>query len=191
LPQIIDTLKKTGRLPQGVFEEAAIDRLQAEIKSYHEKLELCGVNPKTVFSVENLSLKLSDGRVIVGTLEDLSPEGLLFHGEDDLETLVKAWPLWLIARVAGFGSHLILTKEGVIKEGRGDERDLIAYLDYFEKAMQSPSPLLPSWAPAILSDKSIPKKENDDVMSWYKHRFEPLDIETWRPYLKEVFRAAL
>jgi exodeoxyribonuclease V gamma subunit len=210
LPQLMDQLRAKGRLPSGLFMEAALHEIEEEGKELLANLAEFEISPAEVASVrfssqeQRLEVPLDGNRkaYITGTLEDTTPKGLIFHGSNDLKTLVRAWPLYLISLcVNPEGRKLFLTKVGEAVELPVVDpiAALSTYLDYFLLAKNSPSPLMPDWAESLLlkSDgefsKAVSKKMNyeDAYLEYLKRRGEPFDpiamFYSWNTQLRTVF----
>jgi exodeoxyribonuclease V gamma subunit len=201
--------EKKGKLPMGSFREAAIQEVKEELTDYLAALEKCGVSPQEIYTVElktgcEAPIQLEErrwiypalnfmGKEIQGTIEGLSPHGLLSHGDDTLADLVKVWPLYLIALQLFPSLPLLLTKKGKVcsKNVIDPKNALSRYLLYAEKSFNAPSPLFPSWARAIFTEGKIPRgQEEDPILAWAKERhLLPPDeewVNHWRLYLQEM-----
>ena len=220
-----DALKKAdekGLLPTGRFRDVALHRIEEDVTEYQESLAALGVDPRALFSIEfkascpalievrtgewvapPLEVPLPEGRSIslIGCLENLSPQGMLFHGEDRLEDWVKAWPLFLAALQGPvkIAPHLLLTKKGVCKENffQNPLEALGRYLVYYETAMENLSICMPRWAKSILKEGIVePDNENTDpCLTWMLQR-DKLEWagtwgQRWQPLLREVFHEVI
>ena len=154
-----------GKLPVGVFGDAAIDALEEEVFDLKEHLGNFELEPGQIFSVEfsllcsrpflqaqdgwivpALSIPMPDGSVVrlAGLIENLTPRGLLFHGEDKLQDWVKCWPqllsLGCLREVPfEYKTDLLLTKCGKVLNGAfSDYMTLMQdYLAYYHQSMVS------------------------------------------------------
>jgi exodeoxyribonuclease V gamma subunit len=212
LNEILDEMESQGKFPVGAFKDVAVQKIQAEIADYHEALQTLQVNPDEVYSIE---FKTScaepvqidrtwiypalhiDGTVIQGRIDELSPQGLLVHGDDTLPDLLKAWPAYLIANLVK-PLPLLLTKKGKASKLQleNPREALERYLRYAKKALTEPSPLHPKWARGIFKEGKISSSpDEDEITAWARGRslLPPADAWTarWRPYLQEVFRELL
>ena len=214
---LLEEMKNAGKLPLGPFAEVAIKRLRAEADEYLAIIEKGGIVPHEIYAVElkagcqkplrldeetwvypALNLKLSTGRecLIQGRIENLSPQGLLFHGDETPADLLKVWPLYLIATHLFPNLPLFLTKRGKVRTKSPSQDALERYLLYAEKAFNSPSPLFPAWARAIFKEGKVPRmQEEDPILTWADERNllcpQETWIEMWKPYLQEAFREFL
>lgn len=206
--QVLHRAKVEGNLPQGIFQEIAIQELEEETADLFQELAAFQVEPAEIQSMRlssPLVIPLSESRVarITGTLEDVSPKGLLYHGEKDLKSLVKVWPLYLIYRCLYGNGPLLLTKKGISLEVPivDPHKDLAAYLEYYLRAKQTPSPLMPEWAPALLQGtaddlkKILTRETEDPYVSYLKRRqglFNPLEtFDQWNRYLRQLLNCFL
>ncbi len=206
LSQVMNQSSAKGKLPRGLFKAAAAGELEDEMHDLLEELEGFDLSPSEISSVHlsssSLSISLEGSRVvhIVGELEDVTPKGLLAHAENNLKSLVKLWPLYLIYRsLAPENQFLLLTKKGVkIEVAMQDPKALLAsYIEYFLLARQSPSPLMPDWSKAIFEENeeglvSAMSKEADDLyLNYLKRRqfeFDPKELfSLWGAPLKNAF----
>jgi exonuclease V gamma subunit len=224
LPQMMKQWRGKGKLPSGLFQDAALQDIEMEMGDLLSHLNGFRVDPgeirclhlspsclaheKTETELPALSIPVSGSRTahIVGDLEDVTPRGLLFHGEGDLKSLVKAWPLYLISLCLNLdGSKLLLTKKGEEFEVPiSDPRAaLSSYIDYFLLAKSAPSPLMPDWALPLLQKtetdfaKAMSKQSTyDDVYLNYLDRrqglFDPKEVfALWKEPLRKVFAPLL
>jgi len=207
---LLQEMVDEGRLPVGAFSKAAIQKIKEEIETYHAALTKLGVSPGEIYSIElkascKQPVQIADDqwiypalrlnqRVIQGRVDEMSPKGLLFHGDDILADQLKAWPLLLIVSRLGLPYQLLMTKKGKISESKPASDSLEKYLRYAEKALCMPSPLHPKWAKILLKEGKIPSEE-DSVTQWAQKRnlLPPIDLwlEAWGSDLKEVFHELL
>jgi exonuclease V gamma subunit len=143
---------------------------------------------------------LDFGPQIVGTLDNVCLQGLLFHGENKMEDLLKVWPLYLIALnlPISIEPNLLLTKKGVKKENffENPREALERYIGYYQTASENLSILMPKWGKSILQQGAVePKTEDDEVLEWVFRRDEmqwaDAWVEAWSPLLKKVFHEAV
>jgi exonuclease V gamma subunit len=207
--QIIDELESQGKLPVGSFRSVACQTIEKELKEYHEALEKMNVDKESIFSLELTpyaekltqiskdqwvapALKMEE-RWVQGTLEGVTPKGLLYHGEESVETLLKVWPMYCLAHVALGGASLFLSKKGQVAVPfiKDPHSALHRYLEYMEKSLKLPSPLLPAWGRRILKEGKIPESQEDEIVQWaHQRRLLPAAEEwmsSWGSYLSEVF----
>ncbi len=180
----VHKLRAEGKLPRGLFQEAAMNVLKEEMPDFQpKKIEAISVS----MHIENVH--------IVGKLEDVTPDGLLFHGKDDLEARIKAWPLYLIYRILNpENRYLLLAKqERAIEIPLTDPQTALSnYLDYYFAAKENISPLMPKYAKAILHGDALDFSESKDPYLMYLQRRKAvIDTQAWLPILKKVFHEAL
>ena len=128
LSTLLHQIGAQGKLPRGLFQEAAASEIQEETEAFFKELQGFGVVAEQVYSIRfaadcraetdcrpPLTLSLKEGSTvhIVGQLEHVTPQGLLVHAEGNVKSLVRIWPLYLIYRCLD-PSHrfLLLTKKG-------------------------------------------------------------------------------
>ncbi len=208
LPQTMKQWRAQGKLPSGLFQDVAWHDLEEEVGDLLEHLHAFGVRLEEIKTIHlpALSIPLSGGKtaVIVGKLEDVTPKGLLFHGERDLKSLVRAWPLYLVSLCTDPSSKLLFTKSGEAFELKVDPKTaLSSYIEYFLMAKHSPSPLMPEWASALLkkSEQELWKAmsqesgREDAYLSYLQRRqglFDPKEIfALWGGTLRQLFAPLL
>ncbi len=225
VPQALRQSRAEGKLPSGLFQDAACQELEEEVGDLLHHLNLFGVRPEEISSVRfcahcrddernemtmvpPLLVPLSSSKkaYIVGKLDDLTPKGLLFHGESDLKHLVKIWPLYLVyLYVNPENPKLLLTKNGEELELPVPDvkASLCSYLEYFLAAKTSPSPLMPEWASALLQKteadfSKVMSKElsyEDPYLDYLQRRqglFDPKEtFSLWSQPLRRYFAPLL
>jgi exodeoxyribonuclease V gamma subunit len=195
LPRLMERMKAEGKMPRGLFKDVAVQDLEEEMSDLLSTLQSFAIRPDEIKAVRpTLPIPLSDSRVahITGLLEDVSPRGLLFHGENDLNTLIKAWPLYLIYCCLFPESRtLLLTKENAALDIpiSDPQAALASYIEYFLLARQQPSPLMPDFAKALLQEGTMGKELNyeDAYWNYVQRRGGILDNALWNDPLKKAF----
>jgi exodeoxyribonuclease V gamma subunit len=163
-------------MPVGAFKQVAIDSLQKEQQMVAENLQILQLAASELFSITLCSS--CDGEPIqeesgwrlpplcigpfqiVGTLQDLSHRGIVSFVKDDKKQICRAWPEFLVACCIAkqhpelIEPQLILAKSGSVKKCFFEDplAPLQKLLEYYQKALLVPSPLLPEWV-AELIDK--------------------------------------
>lgn len=214
LKEIVALAEQKGKLPLGPFRNVATLYIEEDIAEYQKALAALHVDRQALFSIEFkascdalfemrkgewVAPPLEVGSVkIVGRLDELCPQGLIFHGEDKWEDWLKAWPLYLISLHLPIESNLLLTKKGVKKENffPDPKEALSRYLDYYRTALENLSILMPKWGKSILEKWVVePDNESDVILEWFLERDPMLWsdewVKRWMPLLKETFREAL
>lgn len=232
IPQLIQEGQRQGKWPLGAFKRVAYLKVEEEVEEYHATLTSCEVDLDTLFSVTfsaacdvpiqkeqqwllpAVKVPLKEGRVahVVGKLRDLCPRGLLFHGTEKIEDLVKIWPSFLLSLQLPEqipGGALLLTKSGKNKTWELEDplQALADYLDYYEIAKENPSPLIPDWASALLlegpeelakamrASASSRRGYVDEVLEWFFAREKMpsahVIFERWAPLLRNHLRGII
>jgi exodeoxyribonuclease V gamma subunit len=224
LPQIMHQLRAKGKLPSGLFQDAAWQDLEEEVGDLLGHLNAFGVHPEeinsihfssychdhekneTIFPPLLIPLNSSKKAYIIGKLDDITPKGLLFHGDSDLKSLIKAWPLYLIYLYLNReNSKFLLTKNGEELELsiHDIKAALSSYVEYFLIARSFPSPLMPDWASALLQkteadlSKAMSKESSyeDPYLNYLQRRqglFDPKEIFAfWSAPLRKIFAPLL
>ncbi len=178
IEQLIKREDALGRLPEGLFKNVAIRRLQDESAQMQQELGVLNVEQKDLWSLQLKShidkpyfcsktktyfhpplIFNLDQHVTIeihGTIPWVTSQGLLFYGKDDLGDILKVWPHFLvflmIAEKADFSPHLLMFKKAAIKTFAelAPDRLLEDYLCYFLLAQQRVSPLIPSWGSSLI-----------------------------------------
>ncbi len=207
LASCLKVFEAQGKLPLGALQQVAFSEVAQAMKDFKESLDTFSVKEEEIFTIEfssscqeklqrsanhwifpALSVPLQDGREakIIGKMGDVTPQGLLFHGEDELPDLVKSWPLFLVYLNSGaFPKQLLLTKCGKIRPGHFENPlSLLAeYIAYYEQSLIAPSFCMPQWAPAILQKQEMDLEKaiessvtpsmggfEDECLLWLKNR---------------------
>ena len=191
--EAFEELEECSLLPVGRFGEVAKCCAFEEVK----KLKKFAPSRSEPLLLE-IKLGCEGHRLarIRGSLFDITEEGMLFYGEKSLRDLLKIWPLYLSYACQTEGNSLLFTQTGEHLTCQDPKSSLLAYLLYFEKAQEIPSPFLPKWAPIFLEKeasalaKTIHNEKDPYVQSIFKSR--PYNVEvifdTWAPFLKETFK---
>lgn len=221
--------EKQGHLPLGAFKSVAIDRIQKEISSLKSNLDSYGVDPREIFEIEfseqcRQPERLSatqwqvpalqvhyrdDIRVkIVGTIPEVSSQGLIAHIKDNKEDVVKAWPHFLVlACLAKRDGLAINDRLLMLKSDKGKAKEaffedpqqlLRHYLDYYFAALEHPSPLIPEIVPLLLNgeiEEKLSKTINNphkqfynDYVKWMVRSGVILDSKSMELHWQEVAR---
>lgn len=223
-----------GKLPVGVFGKAAIKTVQEEIADLKNHLESFNVDLKQIFSVEfsavctqptllnemkwilpaiSVPTSLEKSVQIIGTIDLMTPYGLLHHAEDRLSDWVKCWPQILVLNCLkdppfSFQKKLLLTKSGTMKEAAFSNAEslLSSYVAYYKKALEIFSPIHPDWIASLLEgsqedlEKSILKSLNseqiEDLHLQYLKRRDALaplcqNYDEWSALAKSLFKPML
>jgi len=218
---------RQGSLPHGAFKEVAKCKASDEVEDYQKNLASLSLSLDKLFNVElkmmcdtqdilngrsrilpPLKVPLKEGRTayIIGMLENIVPEGLLFHKNKSLPDLIEAFPSFLVYLNLNLGSpSLLLTKKGQTYKMEADPlKSLVSFVEYYEACLEAPSPLMPTWSAALLQkgskelQKAFEASDNDfslgfeDVYLKWLFSKDPLFssdyiFEKWASYAKELF----
>jgi exodeoxyribonuclease V gamma subunit len=222
----------SGNLPLGIFKDIAKDKLKEEEAVFVEQLKSFGLMQGDLFTIELSlacsepyrkssqrwiipSLKIDLAGVLVhihGTLDLVSKQGLLVQGKLCMQDAIKVWPLYLVfcLSVANHFKLELSPKLLFIKDGKTKDCDLELateslknYLEYYRRAHQLPSPMLPAWSEAFLLKSSedfasILKKSFsesteflDDYQKWIIEHTEPFCAyainDLWGEKMRKLF----
>jgi len=233
LEGLLSRAEQAGQLPRGPFKEVGRSNVLAKVENFIGHLSDHGIDPGVIFSIEcsdryreaNLSgsvwlvppLQVEVGGVgkvnIVGTVETISKQGLIYFGKDELESAVKAWPALLVLCCLIKEYSLPISPSVLFAESPkpphfvdfdDPQRLLSDYLGYYFKGQRSPSPLLPDWVSHILAQAEVKlqdlydsdpddlfKPTYDDYLKWLKRNSANADIlsavENWNPTAQALF----
>lgn len=179
----IDNAADRGKLPLGRFKEIA----QKKIKKEWEGIIPIETHP---YSLKNFE----------GSLE-IAKEGFPFLGTAKLQDLIKIYPLYLALCVEN-PMPLIPLKENKRLELKSDpEKALEDYLNYYFLACETPSPMIPSFAEALLKKdenalssriKSVPPDPYLNPIFASSETYDSQVIfDTWSPLLRKTFKPLL
>lgn len=199
---LVEALETNGKLPIGLFKEAAVQKLHIEVNQLKGNLKKAQINPNELFEIEfsrqNEVCDVSDPFLwklpaikiqhnekplyIVGKLSDVSAEGLIGHFKDSREDLSKAWPEYLCFCSLIDTHNLPIKKQlffakaskACIKPSLNENSEelLKDYIDYYLLSRKNISPLIPEWIPKILS--SEPKEFKKIIEKAFNDPFNPL-----------------
>lgn len=223
LPKILSWADRKGELPLGYFRSFMTDQLTNEIDQMKSLLVQCGISTEQIFQIElsestrhpiqihpqcwivpPIEITYKDKNlVLIGTLHDIVPQGLLAYIEDDKNSIVKPWPAYLLLNCVAqkhpnlFGTQLIFGKSGTIKPPFFENpfELLEQYLDYFFLCHERLSLLLPQWISKIIESPddchkhiqktlSGPYAIKNDYVHWLMKKGNEADfstmIHTWK-----------
>lgn len=174
---------KRGQLPLGRFKDVAEKNIQKEWEGI------------ILFETEPYRLKN-----IEGTLQ-IAEEGFPFMGTAKLHDLLKVYPLY-IALCAENPMPLLPLKEGEPLTLKSDPKKALEdYLHYYRVACETPSPLHPHLAAAILQKdaaalasriKNTPIDAYTTALFNDPKTYDPEVIfDTWSPLLRKTFEPLL
>jgi exodeoxyribonuclease V gamma subunit len=214
-PTLLRAAEAQGELPSGIWKETAVSKMQSEINDWQAHLASWGVSAlctvhfssscrrseqvtEDLWICPPLVVPMDGGRkgVITGKLRGVAAQGYLHHGDGDLRDWLTLWPLFLVYLTVPFASSSVLFS----KSGKAcpllladPENWLGKYIGYYERCLESPSPLLPEWGRGVFAGKSAQQlsETEDPYVSWLASRSAELSTEGWLPYLNEVFAPLL
>jgi exodeoxyribonuclease V gamma subunit len=180
LKSSLDRVLQTADLPINLLKPLAKEQLQKEMDLWNAAIELFGARSSKKIELQVGAIKL------VGKLENLTPQGLLVKGKNCIEDRIRFYPQALL------GYPLIFLKDQKVVTLEGS---LEGYLEYFLRAEDNPSPLLPDFAKALLSGTAADLKKEmqameDEAWNWLLPPDAEVIHRNWSSYLKEVMHAA-
>lgn len=181
---VLNRANRQGLLPRGVFKTLTSDLLASEIEKMHQNFAVNQVVPQDIvpmhfmehceepvcddkgcWNLPPICVQTNDGTTIkiVGTLKEVSSQGLIIHHSRDLSSVFKVWPQYLLLchalelyelpilpqLISSKNPKLMLSS---VKEAASQLKD---YIEYYFLGMQAPSPLIPEWIPDILKEDPI------------------------------------
>ncbi|MDN3508909.1 MAG: exodeoxyribonuclease V subunit gamma [Candidatus Neptunochlamydia sp.] len=172
-----------GKLPLGRFKEIA----EKKIKKEWERIVPIETHP---YSLKNFE----------GTLE-IAEEGFPFLGTAKLYDLIKIYPLYLALCVENLMPLILLRENKRLELKREPQKALEDYLNYYFLAQETPSPLIPSFAEALLKKdvnvlaSRIKNAPPDPYLTPIFASPETYDsqviFDTWSPLLRKTFEPLL
>lgn len=106
------------------------------------------------------AIQLKSHRQIVGTVRNVSNEGLVLVGKGSFANIWKSWPEFLAYSVAaeekGWAKQWIFTDDSEPKQSFFQDSlpYLEQFLDYYSHCLNACSPLMPDWIPFFLKEDS-------------------------------------
>lgn len=231
--QLVTRAEREGLLPIGSFKEVAVDRIKKEVTLLQQNLVNLGVQPNDVFTitlseqcrvparseeghwqVPPLSVNCRGQQMrLVGTLHDVSLQGLISQHKDDRANISKVWPQFLVLNCLiqryslPIQNSLLLINhpKGKVKDSFFSDAETLLehYLDYYFTALQHISPLIPEWVPHLIHDAdTFEAKMRDsltnpfssiynDYLYWAVQRGDLPDSQKimthWRPIAQQLF----
>ncbi|MEM8727806.1 MAG: exodeoxyribonuclease V subunit gamma [Chlamydiota bacterium] len=180
----IDQAGDRGRLPLGRFKEIAQRKIEKEWE---------GIAPIETYPY---SLKNLEGTVEIGR------EGFPFLGNAKLRDLIEIYPLYLALCVENPVPLIALRENKRLELKRDPQKAFEDYLTYYFLAQETPSPLIPSFAEALLKKDvnafamRIKNISLDDpylaLIFTSPDTYNPQVIfDTWSPLLRKAFAPLL
>ncbi len=215
-----------GELPQGVFGEIASRRLQEEVRNTQEFLAEFKISHGQVFEIEweegckeahewkkgkwvvpalRVPLDQDQEALLVGKLEGVTDQGLIFHGKEELPDLFLAFPdlllFSLFAKREQPEIFLMKEKKSLSVKIQDPLAFLRNYLNYYQLAKEIPSPLFPEWMKVILQgtegelERKIASWKTSGAKDPYREWLFARDgapsasaiFQNWAPRLRELF----
>ncbi|NGX42811.1 MAG: RecBCD enzyme subunit RecC [Chlamydiae bacterium] len=201
LDHVLHRAEKEGRLPLGPFKNYGVKKLQSEVEEISDNLIQLGVGVDELIEIEFSDLfeeaKQTDSGSwqlpplevsvkgkpvkIVGSLKEVSTEGLIAFSKDDRKDVLKTWPMYLIYNCLVL-KHQLPLKRSLLFAKSGKEKEsffsdpfhlLENYLEYYFHALENISPLIPEWTSDLLEndvhtfDKKIRQTLSGDSRHFY------------------------
>lgn len=195
LGTLVDLVEKKGMMPNGLFKNITLDKIQNEICSLDDRLKRLDIDKDKIFSLnlgvdaphelENGSWQLPSLKfnyqnqfqvTIQGSFSDVCSKGLIVHADDERQAFIKFWPEFLVFsclmdRFPIAEKQLIFLKSGKIRQAFFDDAlmELEKYLTYYFKGLNNPSPLVPEWAYQFVheSQNSLSDELNKSLIDEY------------------------
>ncbi|MBA2368383.1 MAG: exodeoxyribonuclease V subunit gamma [Candidatus Protochlamydia sp.] len=180
IQKVLNSADQRGCLPNGLFKQAAMNRFQMEMKSWHANLRSLNIQTEQIFSIElsascSAPVQMNDRWIlppltfqctagekisIIGKLPYVTSHGLLILSKGAFGDIWKAWPEFLLFNYAAtflpqpLGRQLISVQGG--KPKKAFFNDPLPYLKdfvhYYTFCFRHLSPLHPDWIPFILRE---------------------------------------
>lgn len=187
---------KIGYLPKGIFKSAFQDKFRTDLEEVYsnlrgvDKLFSVDLNPncqEPFMASENrwiIPCIDIEGTKIVGTIDNLSAEGLVVQADFKITDILKIWPLYILLHLLDtpkIKKRILFTKSDKTLDFTIDnpQEQLKSYLGYTLMCMQRGSLMIPELVPTIMKGdfpkflEVTEKKLNDpfnplynDYMNW-------------------------
>lgn len=210
--QVINRQKQQRCYPQGIFGEVATKRLGQECYREKQQLETLALNSNDIYSVKldlscdkptqigehewiapALSISYQKKELkLIGTINNVTPQGIMSRGKYQLADLAKIWPQYLVGCCMSplpfqvESKTVLFLKDGKLFSSEG--KDVMAllkeFIDYSQLALQTPSPLAPEWIHAFLTRD--PKRIQQAVDASFSQWIEKSDSH-YLPYLMDRY----
>lgn len=233
ISEVLHRAQKIGRVPSGPFKHIGMEKVRQEVNILKANLLKYGIGDGQTFSIEFSEKYLEaniDGRIwqlpplivqtsrhnrvkIVGKLETVSLQGLIVFAKDELEEVIKVWPMLLVFSCL-IKRYALPAAPAVVfaKSHSGKSKDvglvdpelmLIKYLDYYFQGKECTSPLMPEWVESILAgsveDIQIAMNHDDpfrqiydEYVKWFGRTSPHVDagsaIQQWRSMAQDLFQ---
>jgi exodeoxyribonuclease V gamma subunit len=226
--EVYDYYKSQGKF-SGVIGTMSHKAITHEISSLTQSLQLLGIDKDKTFSIvldeetkvmekqENGDIFLpplttqKDGATIkiIGHMANVTNEGLIVNIEDRWHKYPKIWPellVYLLLQRSGICSlqdNMLMMKsfkKKQIMEVDDAEGLLSLYISYYWASQNQVSPLVESWAEALLLGEANKMKTKasvsnkviyDPYFSWVISNNNNIDAkeicDSWSPFLSEIF----
>ncbi|MGZ3732801.1 MAG: exodeoxyribonuclease V subunit gamma, partial [Parachlamydiaceae bacterium] len=171
---LLDVAIKKGTFPRGLFKQISRENITREVESmldcllghgidletlqpmhFSEHCETPTFDKDTGWTVPPIEIELPDRSTvkIIGQLQEVTAQGLIYHQNRNLPSILKKWPHYLIFNLAIQRYQLpiqpqLLSSKSVkpfIFPIQQAEVQLKKYLPYYFLGVSTPSPLLPEW----------------------------------------------
>lgn len=187
-----------GEMPLGIFGSVASSDLVREAQEhvhYLKRFGVSAVNAVTLYQGRIPSIQ-SGGVPILGELEGVTSQGLLFYGDLSFPSLLRIWPLYLLyLQLESAAPFLLSMKEGRALELRLDNPKQVfeAYIRYFLAVRSRPCFVTSDLIKSVLKgDGTVSQKENENPYWDYVKRRGSLpsqeeEMRVWKPLIQEAF----
>lgn len=201
--------------PPGLFGKAMEIEVAERAKEIEERFELWNLKPFSLILQEGCKAPYWEGDHyivpsieiqwekltvnLVGEVKQASLKGFISFNDDTIGGTLKHWPEILVVAIALNAPQVWMAKNGKSKAIEAPEKSLKAFLEYYFQSLDSPSPLLPDWADALLRkgaselESKMKKKPlfQDPTFEWVLAAVELPEGEkiyqSWAPFLQQTF----
>lgn len=217
----LEALVKSGAMPRHQFGEEALCLARDEAREYDQYLREMNIDKVDIFTLQldpavdkptqvgNMcifpAIKVQD-TLLVGSVADITPRGLLVYEKEDLSAYVKWWPILLILHQIQIPPALIFlpSKSTAQIPLQSSEDALERFIKYYTMSLQEISPLHPKWAKPLLFGESnlFAKAVKNHLSQSERLGFDPYTIwalqrlnlpplpemyDKWTPALRSCF----
>lgn len=194
-----------GKLPLGLFGEAAKSELAQKVRQFQQSLRNWGIDSASIRDLCFTETEQSEGPIkvaidgfaepvhLIGEGSLAVPGGVLHVGGDDIGSILRRWPEILSVLVSTKSSKIHCLKTGRIREVVDPVASLQEAVKLYCYCQKYLFFLHPEWADAVLRKDIDPAldRTKDRIMQWALQRSPSFDVgrerEIWKERLQSAF----
>lgn len=201
LDNVLSKAEKSGMLPQGSFKDVCKDKIIVAVNNLQNHLESLNLKNDEIlpliFNEKYLAFSRESDRwvspplsihsetfgqiTIVGSIDLVTPQGIMFLVKDELKRSIELWPTILVYACLIKEHHHHLEPKALFLKGSqctiktidfNQPHDLLKrFVEYYLSFQQLPSPLSPEKVHQLLTKKMLEKQvstASEDYQPWQK-----------------------